>query len=297
MKAEHLVAFCTIAKYKNVTKAAYALRTSQPGLSRQLAALQNSVGDILYERTAYGIELTPAGEALLPYACAVAQTLSQAKSFLDFNADQESIVLNIGISLSLVPIVTPKLIQRMNELNREGSSLKLNLTEGYGEHLIEKLFQRQLDICFVIEPITPIPIDLTATIFSDNLIGCFLPTTHELATHAYTSINKLKNETLLLNNSLSPIYQRIKARLDKNQINPNSLVELSGPTAVLSAVTQNLGIGIGLSSYHHHLPLIDTIKFIQLEESGFNIPSIKVTYDLSTIAPAKRIAIEHISNI
>ena len=113
MRAEQLVAFCTVAHYKSISQAAEALGSSQPGLSRHLANLQDSVGEPLYGRTAYGIELTEAGEALLPYACAVTQTLGQAKHYVQNKHTELEVNLKIGLSYSLTPNILPKVVKRL----------------------------------------------------------------------------------------------------------------------------------------------------------------------------------------
>ena len=49
-----------------MTRAARELHVSQPALSKQIRALERQVGAELFRRLPHGVELTPAGEALLP---------------------------------------------------------------------------------------------------------------------------------------------------------------------------------------------------------------------------------------
>lgn len=294
MKAEQLIALCNVAKYKNITKTAEALKTSQPGLSRHLAALQESVGQILYERNAYGIELTPAGEALLPYACAVAQTLSQARDFSKHGA-QAQIQLRVGLSHSLVPSLTPKLLNRVQELKTQMPHLELDLYESYSEMLIEQVLLRQLDVCFIVQPFKQPPESLTSTIFSSNLIGFFVKADDSLAEQVYSSISMLDGQVVIVCNAVSAVHKRVLDSLERHHIVPSDIIEVSGPAAVLACVKQGLGIGIGLSSYLHYLSVTEEFKFIQLEEPGFNIASLRVNHELETVELSKRAAIEFIS--
>ena len=56
--------FIAVAEEGNITKAAARLHVSQPALSTQLAALEDELGQRLFERGARGIELTEKGLVL-----------------------------------------------------------------------------------------------------------------------------------------------------------------------------------------------------------------------------------------
>jgi len=56
--------FLAVAEEGNITRASERLHVSQPALSTQLAALEDELGQKLFERGARGIELTEKGIAL-----------------------------------------------------------------------------------------------------------------------------------------------------------------------------------------------------------------------------------------
>lgn len=60
--------FVTVAEQGHLTKAATLLHVSQPAVSGQVKALEESLGLKLFERSPTGVRLTKAGEALLPKA-------------------------------------------------------------------------------------------------------------------------------------------------------------------------------------------------------------------------------------
>ncbi len=66
----------TVARLGNVTRAAEALNLTQPAVTTQIKALEQSLGVSLFERTAGRISLSKAGECLLP---AAEQLLLQAR--------------------------------------------------------------------------------------------------------------------------------------------------------------------------------------------------------------------------
>lgn len=62
--------FVAVAEELSFTRAAERLFVSQPALSKQVRMLERQLGTPLFERTARGVSLTPAGAALLPEASA-----------------------------------------------------------------------------------------------------------------------------------------------------------------------------------------------------------------------------------
>src|SRR5260221_417943 len=73
MELRHLRYFVAVAEAGSLTVAAeQRLHTSQPSLSRQIRDLEDEVGAQLLKRGARGIELTPAGPALLHHTPLVA---------------------------------------------------------------------------------------------------------------------------------------------------------------------------------------------------------------------------------
>jgi DNA-binding transcriptional LysR family regulator len=68
MELYQLRAFVTVAELRHLTRAAEKLHVSQPALSGQIKALEDSLGTPLFERGPGGMSLTHAGNHLLPIA-------------------------------------------------------------------------------------------------------------------------------------------------------------------------------------------------------------------------------------
>src|SRR5205085_11052893 len=75
-----LRSFIAVAKHGHLTRAAESLHLSQPALSAQIKALEESLGVPLFRRLPSGMILTPSGRVLLGSAERVLGALQDLKS-------------------------------------------------------------------------------------------------------------------------------------------------------------------------------------------------------------------------
>lgn len=68
VRLRHLRAFVELARHRSFTRAAEALNTVQPAVSRTIAHLEQIIGKPLVERRGKGLALTSAGESLMFFA-------------------------------------------------------------------------------------------------------------------------------------------------------------------------------------------------------------------------------------
>jgi molybdate transport repressor ModE-like protein len=80
LELRHLRAFVTLVEQGSLTRAARAMGIAQSTVSEALAALERALGTpaVSRRRGGHGITLTPAGQALLPFARRMLATLAEA---------------------------------------------------------------------------------------------------------------------------------------------------------------------------------------------------------------------------
>src|SRR6476660_6900677 len=96
MKLQDLHMFMTVAEAGGMGRAAERLHTSQPAISRSIAALEHTLGVRLLERGARGVDPTEYGRALLDGGIAVFDDLRQMTVRIDSLADPGSGEVRIG---------------------------------------------------------------------------------------------------------------------------------------------------------------------------------------------------------
>jgi len=78
IESDLLRTFLVITETSNFSVAAQRIGRTQSAVSAQIKRLEETVGEALFERTARGVVLTPAGGQLLPYAQRVVDLLNEA---------------------------------------------------------------------------------------------------------------------------------------------------------------------------------------------------------------------------
>ncbi|MFC4032673.1 LysR family transcriptional regulator [Streptomyces polygonati] len=92
--------FVTVAEELHFTRAAELLYVSQPALSKQVRALERQLGATLFVRDRQGVALTPAGQALLPYARQLLETWDEAWTVVEGAKAAQVSTLVVGMSTS-----------------------------------------------------------------------------------------------------------------------------------------------------------------------------------------------------
>src|SRR3954466_7335439 len=105
---EYLIA---VAEEGSFTRAAERLYVSQPALSHQIKALEQSVGGELLERQPQAVRLTPMGRAFLPHAQAAVRAAEEARHEARAVGDLEGGQLRIGTLHSIAIGVIPAAIR------------------------------------------------------------------------------------------------------------------------------------------------------------------------------------------
>lgn len=191
MELHHLRYFEAVARIGNMTRAAAELLIAQPSLSKQIQALEQSVGTRLFDRVGRRIELTDAGLLLLPYARRVLREVAAARAALRERADLTSGHVAIGAPPTIGARLLPQALATFNMLHH---NIELVLHEAGSGPLVRQLLAGEVDLAVV-----PVPQIGTAWIelFTEELVVAVSPD-HPLAGSSSIASAQLANQGFIM---------------------------------------------------------------------------------------------------
>ncbi|EEE38228.1 transcriptional regulator, LysR family [Rhodobacteraceae bacterium KLH11] len=140
--------FRAVADQRNFGRAAQVCHVSQPALSVQIKALEESIGGPLFERQARDILLTPLGRDVLDHADQVLKAAEQLDRFAsDHSGGQRS------LSIGIIPTVAPYLLPGVLAGLRAGDvSLRVQIREARTKQLLSMLHVGEIDAAVLALP-------------------------------------------------------------------------------------------------------------------------------------------------
>jgi DNA-binding transcriptional LysR family regulator len=135
-----------VATQGSFTAAAQTLGYTQSAISRQVAGLENAAGMRLFERTARGVRLTGAGDALLQRAGTVLDEVDAAKQELSGMAELATGRLRVGAFPTAVAALVPR---AMATLTRRQPGIRISLREGGTPTQLKRLSSGSLDLAVI----------------------------------------------------------------------------------------------------------------------------------------------------
>ncbi len=135
-----LRAFLTAAEEGSFSSAARKLNTSQPTISRQIAALEETLSVTLVERNVKGLTLTVAGMELLEHA----RSMGDAAMLLSMAADRQSQDIIGEVKLAATDLMSAAILPRiLHPLRHSAPGITIRIKESNN---ILNLMQREADI-------------------------------------------------------------------------------------------------------------------------------------------------------
>ncbi|MBW5280721.1 LysR family transcriptional regulator [Burkholderia gladioli] len=148
MELKLLRAFLTVTELRHFGRAADALHMSQPALSKQIGALEASLGGRLFERGRHGAELTPFGDAFLLDAQALVRDADEILARARESSSGRRGHLRIGICLSVLTLVPPLIA----EFRRQHPSVSVTLSDLSSGEQTRRLLAGKLEAGFMRMP-------------------------------------------------------------------------------------------------------------------------------------------------
>jgi DNA-binding transcriptional LysR family regulator len=237
--------FVTLAETRHFGRAAARLNLSQPPLSRQLAALEASLGVTLIERSPRSVTLTAAGERFYADAKAILAAVEQAVSNAQAAAHGDAGKLSIGFTMCSAYSVVPGYARVFGVAYPE---VALNLREVVSNDLAAQVLAGQIDAAIMF-PNVPDKGLVMRTILREPLCVA-LSRSHPRARARRLKIGQLAGEPFVLaSEEVAPsLRAAILDHCRSGGFEPDIRFEVQLQQTVLSLVDEGVGVALVPSS-------------------------------------------------
>lgn len=194
MELRHLRYFIAVAETENVTRAASALRVSQPSLSRQIRDLEDELGVELFERGPRTLVLTETGRAFLDEARAVMRRLDRAVEVVRESAEGGCGEIHVGYAPSLAVDLLPKLLRRFEA---ERPKVRVRLHDLSSAEMLGGLREQRLHVALLVRSQSDLGGDLGFVELESQPVCVAMHLGHPLAAERRVGFRDLAGEALV----------------------------------------------------------------------------------------------------
>jgi DNA-binding transcriptional LysR family regulator len=254
--------FRIVAEMQSFRKAAVELHLTQPAVTAQIKALEDSLGIALFSRVGRSVSLTGAGETLLTYARKLEALSSQAVAALTVFGAQQEIEIGVGASYTLAVYLLPKLL---SILLRSWPKLRLHIHAGSTSEVLQSITAHRISLGMIEAPaFRP---DLKIELFGQDELSLIVPARHPWAERQTISPVELVKEPILLREPGSGMRRFVEAFLEKNGVRSRlrTSVDMNSTEGIIAAV--EAGVGVGFVSYLalEKALMVGSVKIIPVE--------------------------------
>lgn len=231
--------FRTVARHLNFSRAAEELLLTQPAVTQQIKALEDELGVALFDRGGGHIQLTPGGNALLPYADKLRTISEEAVQAVAAAYGQQGGELALGASQTIAQYILPAMIAAFHKRH---PGVHVTAISGNTDAMLEALLQGRIQLALIEGPDQRK--DLQIEPFLEDHMVLAVPAGHEWAGQEITA-DQFRHEPLLMrefgSGSRRVVEQAFAARgLKAKDLQVN--MEFDSTEGLLSAVEAGLGV-------------------------------------------------------
>jgi len=240
-----LQVFKAVVEEGGISPAARKLHRVQSNVTTRIQQLEASLGTQLFVREKRRLLLSPAGELFLGYVDQMLRISEQARSAV--LGDTPRGALRIGTLESTAASRLPPFLSRYH---KKYPAVRVELTAGTTDSLVEAVLGRKLEAAFVAECDSAAPVE-AMPVFPEELV-VVAPRSHAKIRRA----QDVRTDTVIAFPAGCAYRRRLKAWLAAGGIAPDKVLELSSYHAIIACVASGTGIALAPRS------VLETIRGI-----------------------------------
>ncbi|HEX5971053.1 MAG TPA: LysR substrate-binding domain-containing protein [Gemmatimonadaceae bacterium] len=237
LNLHHLRVFARVAEEGGFTRAARAMRLSQPAVSKAVRELERQTGVPLFERAGRATRLTGPGEALFARARELFAVERSAEEELRALRGLSGGVLRVGASTTVATYLLFPYLARFREAN---PGVELRVSSANTRAIARALLERRLDVALVEGPVRHARIEVVP--WREDELVLITPPTHRLAAKRSIELRALSGEPLIVREPGSGTRRVAERALAAHDVSPRVTLQLGSTEAIKQAVAAGLGV-------------------------------------------------------
>jgi DNA-binding transcriptional LysR family regulator len=237
-----LTTFAAVAKAHSITKAAQALRVSQPSVSKHLKNLESHYRVKFFERDGGALELTEEGRRFQRRVNAVLSRLEELeREFSQTGSATPSEPLKVAGSYAASALLLPSVLAAFQKTH---PNVRMILRTGSTNNVKAMLLNSEVEIALLNEkPANP---QLAGDVFREEKLVVFAAPSHPLATKKKLALADLNSALLVATGGKGRLSttEKILKRYAEQGVKARIGIRCATPEAVKAIVSKRLGAGI-----------------------------------------------------
>jgi len=235
-----LKVFLAVVQHGSFNRAAKALLMSQPAVSQRIRQLEALLGVPLFQRTAQGVRLTPAGQRFLRYAQALHWLFLAAESHVSTPHPEDRRRLLLGATPTVSFYCLPEWLKHFHKTH---SNVLVHLRTGTTSQLLQQVTKHILPLALV-EGELPDQPRVNLIILRKMEFLVVAPAREPWVSQQRIPLEALDGVPFVTRPRDAQTRKWMEAIFARYGIRPRIVAELDSPEAIKHAVAQGLGLSM-----------------------------------------------------
>jgi LysR family transcriptional regulator, transcriptional activator of nhaA len=235
----HLLYFWTVAREGGITRASEQLHLTQPTISAQVRALEEALGQRLFERVGRRLVLTEVGQVTFRYADEIFGLGRELLDTLNERPTGRPATLVVGVADVMAKVVVHRLLEPVLGLP---GGLHLVCREDKTERLLAALATHELDVVLADAPASPaVSVKAFSHLLGESTVALFgSPALARKLTRQFPE--SLHGAPLLLPTAATSLRRALDHWLDMRDLRPTVVAEFDDSALMMVFGERGLGL-------------------------------------------------------
>ncbi|WDL96587.1 LysR family transcriptional regulator [Alicyclobacillus sp. ALC3] len=243
MDFHQLNTFAHVAHRLNFTRAAEDLNMSQPAVSRQIEALERTIGLPLFHRIGRSISLTDAGYVLYKRCEQILELVESTQAAMDTLKNLDSGSLHVGCSSTVGDYVLPSAILDFTQVH---PGIQVQVGIAATQEILRQMEEGNVDLAILAGPVESKVLYVEP--FLPDELALVMSRNHPLTQEQELSFESIRPYPMLLRREGSHTRASTLQHFVELGWTPSHVIEFDTTEAIKQAVLGGLGIAF-LSKY------------------------------------------------